>query len=135
MRDQRADSPISCIEARSRAGAVAVGELQDHAVERNVVACASERPRADRQRVRAGEQQQGRVQRVRVAVAGDVADQLAVDGQAAGVDPLLKANRDLERKLQEAVVRKTLPAFFPKDDEDPFEADLAGTTRRSRSNK
>lgn len=46
--------------------------------------------------------------------------ELVRDDPAAGVDPLLKANRDLERKLQEAVVRKTLPAFFPKDDEDPF---------------
>lgn len=39
---------------------------------------------------------------------------------ATGVDPLLKANPDLERKLQEAVVRKTLPLFFPKDPDDPF---------------
>ncbi|PTL56554.1 ABC transporter substrate-binding protein [Paraconexibacter algicola] len=39
---------------------------------------------------------------------------------AAGVTPLLKANPDLDRGLQEAVVRKTLPVFFPADDEDPF---------------
>lgn len=39
---------------------------------------------------------------------------------ATGVDPLLDANPDLERKLQEAVVRKTLPVFFPKKAEDPF---------------
>lgn len=38
----------------------------------------------------------------------------------SGVDALLNANDDLERKLQEAVVAKTLPVFFPADDEDPF---------------
>ncbi|MGZ6694350.1 MAG: ABC transporter substrate-binding protein [Solirubrobacteraceae bacterium] len=31
----------------------------------------------------------------------------------AGVDPLLKANKDLQRPLQEASVKATLPAFFP----------------------
>ena len=39
---------------------------------------------------------------------------------AAGVDPLLKANRDLDRGLQEAVVRATLPVFFPTDRAQPF---------------
>ncbi len=39
---------------------------------------------------------------------------------AAGVDPLLAANPDLKRGLQEAVVRKTLPAFFPKEADQPF---------------
>ena len=38
----------------------------------------------------------------------------------AGVDPLLKANRDLERGLQEASVRATLPVFFPEDEDRPF---------------
>jgi putative hydroxymethylpyrimidine transport system substrate-binding protein len=38
----------------------------------------------------------------------------------AGVDPLLKANRDLERGLQEASVRATLPVFFPEDPERAF---------------
>ncbi|WP_372789560.1 ABC transporter substrate-binding protein [Paraconexibacter sp.] len=39
---------------------------------------------------------------------------------AAGVDPLLQANPDLKRGLQEAVVRKTLPVFFPKESDQPF---------------
>ena len=39
---------------------------------------------------------------------------------AAGVDPLLEANEDLERGLQTAVVEATLPVFFPEDDERPF---------------
>jgi putative hydroxymethylpyrimidine transport system substrate-binding protein len=39
---------------------------------------------------------------------------------AAGVDPLLEANEDLERGLQTAVVRETLPVFFPEDAERPF---------------
>jgi putative hydroxymethylpyrimidine transport system substrate-binding protein len=39
---------------------------------------------------------------------------------ATGVDPLLDANPDLERKLQEAVIRRTLPVFFPKDPDQPF---------------
>ena len=38
----------------------------------------------------------------------------------AGIRPLLRANPDLERGLQEAVVDATLPVFFPKDDERPF---------------
>ena len=38
----------------------------------------------------------------------------------AGVDPLLEANRDLDRGLQEAVVRATLPVFFPTDDDRAF---------------
>ena len=37
-----------------------------------------------------------------------------------GIRPLLAANRDLERGLQLAAVRKTLPVFFPEDDEKPF---------------
>jgi putative hydroxymethylpyrimidine transport system substrate-binding protein len=39
---------------------------------------------------------------------------------AAGVDPLLEANRELDRGLQTAVVRRTLPVFFPRDRERPF---------------
>ena len=39
---------------------------------------------------------------------------------SSGVDPLLKANRDLERGLQTASVRATMPVFFPKDRERPF---------------
>jgi putative hydroxymethylpyrimidine transport system substrate-binding protein len=39
---------------------------------------------------------------------------------AAGIDPLLKANRDLDRGLQEASVKATLPVFFPSDSQKPF---------------
>ncbi len=38
----------------------------------------------------------------------------------AGIDPLLRANRDLDRGLQTAVVQATLPAFFPADRGRPF---------------
>lgn len=37
-----------------------------------------------------------------------------------GVDALVKANPDLDRKLARAQVRATLPVFFPKDDDRPF---------------
>ncbi len=37
-----------------------------------------------------------------------------------GVRPLLEANRDLERDLQLASVRATLPVFFPEDRDQPF---------------
>jgi putative hydroxymethylpyrimidine transport system substrate-binding protein len=39
---------------------------------------------------------------------------------AAGLDPLLEANNDLDRGLQEAVVRETLPVFFPEDPKRPW---------------
>jgi putative hydroxymethylpyrimidine transport system substrate-binding protein len=39
---------------------------------------------------------------------------------AAGVDPLVAANRDLNRDLQLASVRATLPAFFPTDRSKPW---------------
>jgi putative hydroxymethylpyrimidine transport system substrate-binding protein len=45
---------------------------------------------------------------------------LREDRGAAGVDALLKANPDLERRLQTEVVRRTLPVFFPSDDARPF---------------
>ena len=38
----------------------------------------------------------------------------------AGVDALLEASNDLERDLQEAVVKATLPVFFPEDEDRPF---------------
>jgi putative hydroxymethylpyrimidine transport system substrate-binding protein len=38
----------------------------------------------------------------------------------SGIDPLLKANRDLDRGLQTASVRATLPVFFPEDTDRPF---------------
>jgi putative hydroxymethylpyrimidine transport system substrate-binding protein len=37
-----------------------------------------------------------------------------------GVDALLKADRGLDRGLQEAAVRATLPVFFPSDRAKPF---------------
>ena len=37
-----------------------------------------------------------------------------------GVDALVKANPDLNRKLQRAQVSATLPVFFPADEERPF---------------
>lgn len=37
-----------------------------------------------------------------------------------GVDALVKANPDLDRKLARAQVRATLPVFFPKDEDRPF---------------
>jgi putative hydroxymethylpyrimidine transport system substrate-binding protein len=39
---------------------------------------------------------------------------------AVGVAPLLRANPDLERRLQLASVEATLPVFFPEDDDRPF---------------
>jgi putative hydroxymethylpyrimidine transport system substrate-binding protein len=39
---------------------------------------------------------------------------------AAGIEPLLQANNDLDRGLQEAVVRETLPVFFPADAARPW---------------
>jgi putative hydroxymethylpyrimidine transport system substrate-binding protein len=38
----------------------------------------------------------------------------------AGVDALLDADPGLDRGLQEAVVKATLPVFFPEDDARPF---------------
>jgi putative hydroxymethylpyrimidine transport system substrate-binding protein len=37
-----------------------------------------------------------------------------------GIDALLAANKDLERKLQTRAVHATLPTFFPADDSKPF---------------
>ncbi len=37
-----------------------------------------------------------------------------------GIDPLLKANKDLDRGLQLAAVKATLPVFFPEDPKRPF---------------
>ena len=37
-----------------------------------------------------------------------------------GVDALLQANPDLERKLTEASVKATVPVFFPEDKDKPF---------------
>jgi putative hydroxymethylpyrimidine transport system substrate-binding protein len=38
---------------------------------------------------------------------------------AAGITPLLRANRDLDRRLQEASVKATMPVFFPADASKP----------------
>ena len=38
----------------------------------------------------------------------------------AGLDPLLEASPELDRGLQAAVVRATLPVFFPESEERPF---------------
>jgi putative hydroxymethylpyrimidine transport system substrate-binding protein len=38
----------------------------------------------------------------------------------AGVDALLEADGGLDRGLQEAAVKATLPVFFPEDEERPF---------------
>jgi putative hydroxymethylpyrimidine transport system substrate-binding protein len=46
--------------------------------------------------------------------------ELLRDRPAAGVDALLGANPDLERGLQEAAIKATLPVFFPKDEELPW---------------
>jgi putative hydroxymethylpyrimidine transport system substrate-binding protein len=45
--------------------------------------------------------------------------QLEQDPQT-GIDALMKASNGLDRGLQEAVVKATLPAFFPADKERPF---------------
>jgi len=42
------------------------------------------------------------------------------DDPEAGLDALLAANPDLDRGLQTAVVKATLPVFFPEDDTKPF---------------
>ena len=38
----------------------------------------------------------------------------------SGIDPLLAANRELDRGLQRAAVDATLPVFFPEDRDKPF---------------
>lgn len=39
---------------------------------------------------------------------------------AAGVDPLVAASKDLDRGLQLAAVKATLPAFFPDEQDQPY---------------
>ena len=41
---------------------------------------------------------------------------LVRDDPSAGVDALLKADKGLDRGLQEAAIKATLPVFFPPDD-------------------
>jgi putative hydroxymethylpyrimidine transport system substrate-binding protein len=38
----------------------------------------------------------------------------------SGIDPLMRANRDLDRRLQEASVKATMPVFFPASRAQPF---------------
>ena len=38
----------------------------------------------------------------------------------SGIAPLLRANRDLDRRLQEASVKATMPVFFPAQRSKPF---------------
>jgi putative hydroxymethylpyrimidine transport system substrate-binding protein len=42
------------------------------------------------------------------------------DNPTAGVDALLKADKGLDRGLQEAAIKATLPVFFPADAEKPW---------------
>ena len=42
------------------------------------------------------------------------------ENPASGVDALVKADKGLDRGLQEAVVKATLPVFFPTDTEKPW---------------
>ena len=38
----------------------------------------------------------------------------------SGIAPLLRANHDLNRRLQEASVKATMPVFFPADGKQPW---------------
>jgi putative hydroxymethylpyrimidine transport system substrate-binding protein len=38
----------------------------------------------------------------------------------SGIAPLMRANPDLDRRLQEASVKATMPVFFPADTSKPF---------------
>ena len=49
---------------------------------------------------------------------GEGAKALRKDPES-GIAPLLRANRDLDRRLQEASVKATLPVFFPTDTSKP----------------
>lgn len=42
------------------------------------------------------------------------------DDPSVGIDALLKANPDLDRGLQQAVVKATLPVFFPENGDEPW---------------
>ena len=42
------------------------------------------------------------------------------DDPQAGLNALLSANKGLDRGLQEASIKATLPVFFPSDDKQPF---------------
>ena len=61
------------------------------------------------------------------------------DDPAAGVDALLKADKGLDRGLQEAAIKATLPVFFPADAEKPWgwqePVDWANYERWMRANQ
>ena len=64
---------------------------------------------------------------------------LVREDPAAGVDALLKADKGLDRGLQEAAIKATLPVFFPADDEQPWgwqePVDWANYERWMRANE
>jgi putative hydroxymethylpyrimidine transport system substrate-binding protein len=60
----------------------------------------------------------GRVRRFMRALSEGY--QAARDNPAKAVDQLVKANPDLQRKLQLASVKATLPVFFPANEKRPF---------------
>jgi putative hydroxymethylpyrimidine transport system substrate-binding protein len=64
------------------------------------------------------EEQSNKVRRFLQATAFGY-QSLRTDPEPA-IDALLDANPDLDRKLQEASVKATLPVFFPKNEERPF---------------
>jgi putative hydroxymethylpyrimidine transport system substrate-binding protein len=61
------------------------------------------------------------------------------DDPIVGVDALLKADKGLDRGLQEAAIKATLPVFFPADKEKPWgwqePVDWANYERWMRANK
>ena len=60
----------------------------------------------------------GKVRRFMRAVSEGY--QAAREDPAKAVDQLVKANPDLQRKLQLASVKATIPAFFPENERRPF---------------
>ena len=60
----------------------------------------------------------GKIRRFLQAVARGY--RAARDDPASAVDALVRANPDLEAKLQLASVKATLPVFFPADAKKPF---------------
>jgi putative hydroxymethylpyrimidine transport system substrate-binding protein len=65
-----------------------------------------------------GEQEASKLRRFLQATARG--HRLLEQRPEAGVDALLEADSGLDRGLQEAAVKATLPVFFPEDEERPF---------------
>jgi putative hydroxymethylpyrimidine transport system substrate-binding protein len=65
-----------------------------------------------------GEQESSRIRRFLQATARG--HELLRDDPGKGVDALLEADPGLDRELQEAAVKATLPVFFPEDEDRPF---------------